>query len=539
MARLDITYAGGRKEETEITQVELIIGRDDVCDVTLDDAMVSRSHARLYRENDGRYWIQDLKSKNGTLVNDKPVATASLRDGDRIGIGACRMTLRTESRPTVVLSDADAATQVASTSAWNADQDFDLPNQRLKRLYELNERLTGLFDRDDLLGEVLDICAESLRLERAGIAIWEGEGRPPQWIKIKNLRGDAAEEFRISRSLVNRTLHNGERILINDTAEMDPTVSMISNNIRSAMCVPMVYHQKVRGVVYGDRVTSTGSYTKEDIDFFAALARLGAMGLVNVKLVEELQRRQQVDMQMQLGREIQSRLLPAGPLVAAGLTIDALNDPGLQISGDYYDYFVRDDGLILVLIADVAGKGVPASLLMANLQAAVHLLLASGADLAGAVGELNRLICRNAIDSRFITGIIGLLDAPARTFRYVVAGHQPPYLLRGKDRVDAVVEMEAGLPLGVEPTVRYEVEELALPAEPVTLFLYTDGVTEAENERGEMFQEDRLADLLASNAEAPPAELISRVRRSIKQFTRNHPQSDDITMVAVRLDQEA
>ncbi len=535
MARLEITYASGRTAETEIMQAEMIIGRDDVCDVPLDDAMVSRSHARIHCDSEGRFWVEDLGSKNGTLVNDKPVTTASLHNGDRIVIGACRLTFRREASPSVVLSDMGSAAAYASTSAWQSDQAFDLPSQRLKRLYELNERLTGRFDRDDLLGEVLDICTESLRLERAGIAVWDGEGRQLQWIKLENLRGDAAGEFRISRSLVDRALHKAERILINDTAEMDPTVSMISNNIRSAMCVPMEYHQEVRGVVYGDRVTSAGGYTKEDIDFFAALARLGAMGLANVKLVEEMQRRQQIDAQLQMGREIQSRLFPEAPLRAAGLTIDALNEPGLHISGDYYDYFVRDDGLILLLIADVAGKGVPASLLMANLQAAVRLLLVSECDLATSAAELNRLICRNAVDSRFITGIFGLLDVPARRFRYVVAGHQPPYLLRGTDGAEEL-KLEAGLPLGVEPTFNYEVEELVLPAEPLTLFFYTDGVTEAENERGEMFLDERLGDVLASNADAPPAELVTRVRRSIKQFTRNQPQSDDITILAVRLD---
>jgi serine/threonine protein phosphatase PrpC len=610
MARLEICYADGRRSMVEITQPEMIIGRDESCEVTLEDRITSRRHARLYREADGRLLLQDLNSKNGTLVNDHQIAVATpIHKGDRIGIGACRLTLRDDAGPAVVLSEVTPQTQYAG-SAWRADQGFDLPQQRLEMLYELNERLTGRFDRDDLLGEVLDICTESLRFERAGIAVWRGAGHPIEWIKLKDVRSsgsgvpqpgrsDASGEFRISRSLVDRALHDADRILINDTADGDPTASMISSHIRSAMCVPMEYHQEVRGVIYGDRVTSTGGYTKEDIDFFAALGRLGAMGLANVQLVEELRRREQVEMQLHMGRQIQAHLFPADPLVLVrkspvaptdslvlehksflapiDLTIDALNEPGQKVSGDYYDYFLRDDGLIVVVVADVAGKGIPASLLMANLQAAVHITMAArsepGApppcepggpppcepggpppcepggpppglptgladavetDLVRAVDELNKLICRNVGDSRFITAIIGLLDPAARTFHCVNAGHPGPYLLRGGGRVEKAVT-ESGLPLGIEPNFRYEVGVIEMKETPATLFLYTDGVSEAEDDRGEMFQDNRLVSALEANTDQPPTDLVTRIRRSIKQFTRNHPQSDDITMLAIRL----
>ncbi|HUN82472.1 MAG TPA: GAF domain-containing SpoIIE family protein phosphatase, partial [Phycisphaerae bacterium] len=335
--------------------------------------------------------------------------------------------------------------------------------------------------------------------------------------------------------VVDRALKSAERVLINDTAagEIDPTMSMISNNIRSAMCVPIQYHQQVHGVIYGDRVTSVGKYTKEDADFFAALGQLAAMGLSNIKLVEEMRNRQRVEHDLHIAREIQSKLLPVEPFSDSGITIDALNDASQAISGDYFDYFLRPDGLITLVIADVSGKGTPASLLMANLQAAVHVTLVSLTDLAAAVNSLNQLVCRNVGSGRFITGIFGLLDPNARKLTYVNAGHLAPYLLRpsGFEKV----QMEPSLPLGVDCDFPYEIGTLDLSPAPVTLLTFTDGIPDAENEQGESFGPQRLEDSLKANLDQPPGELVARIRRSIKQFTRNQPQTDDITLLAIQL----
>lgn len=537
MARLRIAYTDGSRTDVELSGQEATIGRDASCDVTLTDAITSRQHARLYRDAAGQFWIQDLNSKNGTLVNDALVSSARVLAGDRIGIGACVLTLEDVTGPSVVVSDAATDQMPVAASAWGTQQRLDLPRRRLEKLYELNERLTGRLDRDALLHEVLDICIESLRFERAGVAIWAGDTKPLEWVYLRNLGDVGKDEFRISRSLVERALHQAERILVNDSGDeaIDPTASMISYNIRSAMCVPIEFHGKVRGVMYGDRTSSTGGYTREDIDFFAALGRLGAMGLANVQLVEEIKARQRVEMQLSWARDIQSRLFPDTALELPGLTIDALNDPGQTVSGDYYDFFVREDGLVVIVAADVSGKGVPASLLMANLQAGVHVTFAHETDVVEGVKRLNKLICRNVSDARFITGIIGLLDPATRRFRCVNAGHLTPYLLDASGEV-LKLTLDPDLPLGIEADFAYQEARIDLGSEPVTMFLYSDGIPEAENEQGEQFGEERLAAALAAVGPSNAAELTTRIRRSIKQFTRSRPPTDDITMVVLKLE---
>lgn len=539
MAHLMIHYPDGRQVRYVLDKPDVVVGRDASCDLALQDAITSRQHARLHRDGEGRLWVTDLKSKNGLLVNDRQVDASPLRSGDRIGIGTCHLIVHEEAAHDVRLHDAMAETQVGATSAWGASQDFELSQRRLQTLYEMNERLTGRLDRDDLLKELLQLCREQLGLERAGIAVWRGEPHSLEWVEIGGIDKSRDEELSISRSIVDRALHHGERILFNDSTrgEFDPTASIISNNIRSAMCVPMEYLQRVRGVIYGDRVSSTGGFGKEDIDFFAAMGRLGAMGLATVQLIEETKQRERVDYQIGLARQIQTRLFPAEPLRLPGLSIDALNDPGQRISGDYYDYFERDDGQVVIVMADVAGKGIPASLLMANLQAAVRVTLHAHGDLVGSVTNLNRLICQNAGDDRFVTAIFGILDRESRVFRYVNAGHHEPFMIHR--RADSEIykpAMDADLPIGIEMDYAYRERSIVLSDRPTMMILYTDGVMDAENEAGDMYEESRFAQAIANNMTQPTGEIVTRLRRSIKQFTRNTPQTDDITIMAVELE---
>ena len=535
MTEVRIVQPDGRIISRVIDKASFFVGREAGCEVVLDDHVISRRHSRIFLDKDGRYWVEDLKSKNGTTVNDQTIANGpvEVREGDRIGVGPFFMTLRPPAEGQIVLGEIE--TRFGSTSVWHSDQQLNLTQQRLDRIYSLFERITGVFDRDELLSEVMNICMESLRFDRGGIAICDDNPALPQWIAIRNSRPDAGGEFLISRSIVQRALTRAERILVNDVSSdlTDPTASIVSNNIRSAICVPLVYHDLVHGVLYGDRVTASAGYTKEDVDFFAALARQAAMALVNVRLLEEKERRVRFEQELQLARQIQTGLLPSAPLTMPGITVEAINDPGQRVSGDYYDYFAIPDGRVVVICADVAGKGVPASLLMANLQAAVHVLFTDNADLAKITTAINRLVCANVEGDRFITGVFSVFDPAAHRITLVNAGHPPPILISAEGVSPVAHEPE--LPLGIEENMSYSVHSVELGSEPCTVFMYTDGVPDAANDQSAAFGDNRLFDALRAAVEQSPRDQIAAVRRLVNQFTRGQPQLDDITMVAVRL----
>jgi sigma-B regulation protein RsbU (phosphoserine phosphatase) len=538
MTEVQVQYSDGRTERVRLRKASTVIGREEGCDIRLrerpGEKYTGRRHARLYRDGEGQYWIEDLQSKNGTTVNDQLVGVSRVSYGDRIGIGSCVLILRPVTDSPISLVD-DVQTSFGSTSIWRSDQRLHLPQQRLEKLYELNERVTGLFDRDELLREVMNVCLETLGFDRGGIALWPGDPHPPLWVVRRDRAGRPEDEFRVSGSVVRRALQRAERILVNDVStDAVPSESMISNNIRSAMCVPLIYHDRVHGVLYGDRVTPATGYTKEDVDFFAALGRQAALALVNCNLLEELQRRQAIEMQLSLAREIQNRLFPREPLILGRVSIDALNDPGQQVSGDYYDYFVRPDGLIAVVIADVVGKGVPASLLMANLQAAVHVTLLETRDLSRAVALLNRLVCRNVDAGRFITGIVGLFDPAASRFEFVNAGHPQPTYIHPDGTIHSLVG-ETHWPLGIESEAEYSQARFEVPREGGSLFLYTDGVPDAQNREHEVFGEARIHAALKRCAADMPRRQLDVVRQAVEGFSQNAPQTDDITMMSVRI----
>lgn len=540
MAELLITLPQGQTRTHPLGAGEVVLGRDPTCDIPLADLSASRRHVVIRREGNG-YVLEDLGSKNGTIVNDTVTRLATLRNGDEILIGAVRAVFRDEVVPGVETSVviADDSPRQESTTYRGEINEQALSRRRLEILYELTERLTRLRERDALLSDAMDVCFEMLRFERGAIAVKQAKGNMVDWPVVRNLRGNEGE-LKVSRTILSNALVHGERVIVNDAdaAMVDPTLSMVRNNIRSAMCVPLMSGDINLGVIYGDRVTSGTTYSKDDIDFLAGLARLVTTGLVNARLLEEQKLKVALESEVNMARQIQTGLFPAALPDRQDVTVAALNHPGYHVSGDYYDVIDLGEGRLAFLVADVTGEGVSASLLMANLQAAVRMSVPTGQS-PGALLEIwNNLIARNTDASRFITCLLGILDPKARTVRLSVAGHHPPYLVTVGGQC-SVLEIQPELPLGVLADEKYGEVTIELPPEPCTIVAYTDGVCEAMNDRSELYGVSRVASLLSSTADASPQRMIDRLRHEVKQHCGHLPQGDDITILALRLNQPA
>ena len=219
-------------------------------------------------------------------------------------------------------------------------------------------------------------------------------------------------------------------------------------------------------------------------------------------------------------------------LVDPRLDIAALNEPGRQVSGDYYDVLKMNSGRIGVVIADVTGKGVAAALIAANLQAAIRVLMPNSTDLAALAVELNRLLYGNTDTSRFVTVILAAIDPENRVLEFVSAGHHSPIRIGAEQQVELGAE-RGGLPFGVEEDADYECVRIELGSEASTLFLYTDGLNEALNEEEEEYGAERIFETLGQHADAKPEELLKVIRQSVTDFCGNVPQSDDITLLAI------
>ncbi len=538
MAELTIQPPDGPRRAVRLHRTELLVGRDPTCDLVLDDPTCSRRHFRIHSPRPGVYLLEDLGSHNGTRVNGERVVSRNLVHGDEIVAGRCavRFTDRpSAARPTVVISDAgDLETDRTTVSVYR--QEPSICESRLNQLLGLSARLVGTFEHRELLGRAMDICIETLHFDRGLIV--EVPERPGEWQTpvVRNLRSGEDCTLTISRSILARAVERGERSIINNVADggTKPTDSMVLNRICSALCVPITWQKETLGAIYGDRITTGQEYTEEDVNFLAGLATQIGAALKTSRLVQECQSRQQLENELAVARQIQEGLFPRQLPERDDLQIVAFNNPGRNVSGDYYDVIPLEGERFGIIIADVSGKGVPAAMLMANLQAAVRVSLRDTADLVHIVRGLNELVYDNTVGTKFITALVGVLDPTDRAIRYVNAGHYPPYQVLPDGHVSAL-PADAGLPLGVERDADYPVVDVSLGDRTSTLFLFTDGIPESLNQEDEFYGLGRIEDLLGRNARTPPSELVHRCRRTIADFVGHVPQSDDVTLMAVRL----
>jgi sigma-B regulation protein RsbU (phosphoserine phosphatase) len=238
-----------------------------------------------------------------------------------------------------------------------------------------------------------------------------------------------------------------------------------------------------------------------------------------------------MDREFALAREIQQRLLPEDPPPIPGYQLHGSNIASRQVSGDYFDFRLRQDGKIYATIADVCGKGVGPALLMASLQASFHAWADEGVPVAEMTGRLSEAISRRTGPDRFITFFLLLLDPLTGEVEYTNAGHNPGLLLRANGAIEELGSH--GLPLALFPGKPYGSSKLTLAPEDL-LLLYTDGVTEANNPKGDEFGMPRLKEILGKQTHKSAADIEAELAQALEEHAQGEPFADDRTLVMVR-----
>lgn len=302
------------------------------------------------------------------------------------------------------------------------------------------------------------------------------------------------------------------------------------------LAVPLRMKEETGGVLLLGPKRTGRPYEADEVEFVAALGALALTAVENARGVADRIERERLEEELRLARTIQERLLPQELPEVAGAGLAALNLPSRFVAGDYYDAAVLDEHRLGVAVADVSGKGIPASLLMSNLQAAIQALhgsLAAGTlSLAQATERLNRIIYRNTGLTTFITLFWGIFDGRDGSFRYVNAGHDPPLLLLegGVERLE-----EGGPLLGVIPEAAYD-EGRARLGPGDALVLFTDGVTEAWSaaDPDDEYGEGRLAAAAHAHREEPAEAILAAVRADVRRHTGEGPLEDDLTLLVLK-----
>lgn len=259
--------------------------------------------------------------------------------------------------------------------------------------------------------------------------------------------------------------------------------------------------------------------------------------LMLILLVLEVGDRVVMKRDLQIAKEIQVWLLPANPPQVPGLDVAFATRPANTVAGDYYDVFPRSAsgssaGTFLIAIADVAGKSIPAAMLMATFQASLKTLSTLSGPLTELVGRMNTYACSNSQNGRrFTTTFIAEYDPATRGLTYVNAGHNAPILRRQSGAIERL--QAGGIPLGIQENVLYESGTVTLQSGD-WLVIFTDGVIEAENNRAEEYEESRLLAMLHANTMVAPQMLLNSIMLDLDRFVGDAPQHDDVTLMLLR-----
>jgi len=540
MVRLIIRTRDGRQTVAELTNRPLILGRAEGCDIVLrNDGEVSREHAQVWLDEQGRVLVSDTNSKNGTRVDDGEVFRNQVRPAFRsIRIGEHEILIEGAPTPcsdgrTTVTFQADPPDRLRHTDFFPSSRGLDFNRQRLTLLMRLTERIGGAFERKALLEQALDACCEALNFERGLIVLKTPRGEPELPVS-RNVERDETGAYKVSRTLVNRALLHGERAVVNDPAADlvgKLTDSLVRFPIRSALCVPIIYRDEILGAIYGDRISPGARYEPADVDFLAAIAQQVGVGLANLRLLKQYVEAQTLYAGLEAARKIQRDLLPAAPLQLHSLTIDGYNEPSAAVGGDYFDYCELPGGKVGFVIADVTGHGLAAALVMANFHGAVHAALGTEAPLPELAARVNRLVWRNTAPSVFITAVLGTVDVRTGTVQYVSAGHPGPIFV-GTSAPPPDDEHNS-LPLGISPDETFVVRTIERHGHAGTLLFYTDGLTECPGPDGSFLGLDRIRRALAE-VERPSTESALRTALSVVRSHLGDGHSpDDVTLLAI------
>lgn len=437
----------------------------------------------------------------------------------------------------VSISSAAVQNSLVIEELRQSNKDLDGKIQELNTLFDLSQEFNSTRDRDRLvrllsfalMGQLLVKTHLFLLRKPSGT---DADGRPrleePLTVVAKQgfKPGSSLDELMDRLAGIKEAVAPG----LNE-ADSEDEWSILSD-LGLEIAIPLRLRESTQGILcLGPKMTGQ-RYQPGDIEFLYALGNLALTSIQNTYLVEEQIERERMAQEMRLAREIQERLLPSKLPVCKHLDIAAFATPSREVSGDYYDVVNLGEERLMMAIADVTGKGVPASLLMANMQACLRIVLPLNMQLEEATARINDVIHGNTGFDKFITFFWCICSSDGTSLHYVNAGHNPPVHLTAEGKM---TYLEAGgLLLGIMGGMPYERGEISLQSGDMVA-MFTDGVTEALNPAGEEYDDPRLEKVLMDNRHLSAQEILDVVLADVKDFTKGAPQSDDITMIVMKM----
>jgi serine phosphatase RsbU (regulator of sigma subunit) len=564
----------------ELHGERMVMGRHPSCQIVLDNAAVSRNHAQIL-ESHGTYYLEDLRSRNGTLLNGLRIqGRTELADDDEIRV--CEVVMKfyqgippdselqrkmklaapvpnlpAGPTPAPTISEIDnlsieelAESQKAeqkdegSTDSSSIITSLDVkgrnpritirPEAKLRAILEISENLARALKPEEVLPKILESLFKIFpQADRGFIVLKE---MPGGTIRIKSQRvrrDELLDSTRISMTILQEAMKKGVALLSADAATDERfklSDSVAAMTIRSVMCAPLMgSSNEALGAIQIDTINHAQPFASDDLDVLASVAAQASLALENAQLHTAALKQRDLEHDLEFANQVQLGFLPNQRPHAPGYSFFEYYEAAQRVGGDFFDYIPLPDGRVAITIGDVAGKGMPAALLMARIYSDTRYQLLAQPTPADAITKLNAGVSASALGHRFITLAIIVLDPRQNSMTIVNAGHLPPLLRHRNGSIKQLGTKTSGLPLGIQPETVYQQIQVAMePGDAVVLS--TDGLTEAMNPEHEIYGTTRLTALVKKGP--PEAELLGEaIVTEIETFVAGHSQRDDICLI--------
>lgn len=567
-----------------LEEERVVLGRHPNCEVVLPSGVVSRRHAQIL-ESHGAYYLEDLRSRNGTYVNEIPITGRhELREGDEIRL--CDVVLVFLFNPSTLISatvsveaeesdleenvaetldvghsqvlrlpasrddesrihfpDAmdleegfESSTAIRKVSNWDQSSSTVDPEVKLRAILEITQALGRELKTDKVLPKVLTTLFNIFPQAEQGFVLLRDSDSSKLRVKASRARGgQKADNVAVSMTVVRHAMQTCEAILsknVSDDSRFKKSTALSRMQIRSIMCVPMVTPEgEGIGVIQIVTRNEQRAFSEEDLELLVSLASQASMAVENARLHEEGLKRRELERDLEFATQVQLGFLPKSRPNIEGYTFSDFYEAALSVGGDYFDYILLPDGRLAMAIGDVAGKGIPAALLMARLYSSTRFQLLTCPTIEEAVSGLNEEISSSGLGHRFITFLIMVINPATHEMAIVNAGHLTPLLRKTNGEVRGLAVESSSLPLGIVPDLKYQSFTHKLDPGDVVI-AFTDGITEAMNDQREIFGSKRLEKLL-TNAPQDIQAIVDGIVEETETFTNGSNKRDDICLIGV------
>lgn len=546
--RLVVVEPGGSRREVELTPTPFRIGRQAGNELALRDSRISRQQAQIITEH-GKYVLEDIGSRHGTFVNGQRVMRHELRSQDAIDFGV------PDSYQLIFVSTEESLGELlhrVETSAPAAMGSVGHGLHHLGVLLEVARALHSSMSLEDVLASVLDAALQVTRTQRGVLLLMQEGELQPSVVRNAEHRMLRPQDLEISRSVLRQVVNSRRELIVSDTGvdeRMRDQASVVRLELHTVVAIPLEKlpvmgsldttisgkPAELLGVLYLDSHAPSTAFSDLDREVLRSLAQEAATVVENARLFALARQRERLDHEMKIAQEIQKRLLPKSYPQSELFTITGTTIACEMVGGDYFDVLGLEDGRYGLVVADIAGKGIPAALMASMLQGSFSATAGSDVSLKVLAARVNKYMVEHSLDDRYATLFYGVIGSDGN-LEYLNAGHVPGMILSPGGAVRNL--HSENFPLGMFDFAEYHSRSDRL-APGDFLVLYSDGISEAQNERGDLFGEQGLCALLQKFKGRSEKEMFEAILAGLREFTGGAPQSDDMTLVVVHYQGQA